>query len=54
MTYGQMEENASHGLYALWEHTRTPVYTAPVDNEEALQRRVVYVCQTISTSPGTF
>jgi hypothetical protein len=30
------------------------VYAAPVDNEEALHRRIVDACQTIGNYPGIF
>jgi hypothetical protein len=31
---------------------KTPVYAAPVDNEEALHHRTVDACQTILNCPG--
>jgi hypothetical protein len=37
--------------FYLWEHLRTLVYAAPVDNEEALEHHVVDVCQTIRQLP---
>jgi hypothetical protein len=33
---------------------RTLAYAAPVDNEEALHRRIVDACQTIHNCPGIF
>jgi hypothetical protein len=33
---------------------KTPVYAAPVDNEEALHHRIVDACQTIRNYPGIF
>jgi hypothetical protein len=38
----------------LWGHLNTPVYAAPVDNEEALHHRIVDACQTIRNCPGIF
>jgi hypothetical protein len=33
---------------------KTPVYAAPVDNEEALRHRIVDACQTIGIYPSIF
>jgi hypothetical protein len=33
--------------FYLWEHQKSLLYAAPVDNEEALHRRIVDACQTI-------
>jgi hypothetical protein len=38
--------------FYLWEHLKTLVYAAPVDNEEALHHRTVDACQTIRNCPG--
>jgi hypothetical protein len=35
-----------------WGHLKTPVYAAPVDNEEALHHRIMDACQTICNYPG--
>jgi hypothetical protein len=43
----------SLGFY-LWEHLTSPVYAAPVDNQEALHHLIVDVCQTIRNYPGIF
>jgi hypothetical protein len=43
----------SSGLWK-WEHLETLVYATPVDNEEALHRRIVDACQTILNYPGIF
>jgi hypothetical protein len=40
--------------FYLWEHLTTPVYVAPVDNQEALHHRIVDVCQTIRNYPDIF
>jgi hypothetical protein len=40
--------------FYLWGHLKSLVYAAPVDNEEALQRRVVDTCQTIRNYPDNF
>jgi hypothetical protein len=37
-----------------WGHLRTLLYAAPVDNEVALHRRTVDICQTISNCPAIF
>jgi hypothetical protein len=34
--------------------SKTFVYAAPVDNEEAFHHRIVDACQTIRTYPGIF
>jgi hypothetical protein len=34
--------------------SKTLVYTAPVDNKEALYHRIVEACQTICNCPGIF
>jgi hypothetical protein len=36
--------------FYLWKHLISLVYAAPVDNEEALNRRIVEACQTTPTS----
>jgi hypothetical protein len=38
--------------FYLWGHLNTLVCAAPVDNEEALHRHIVDVCQTIHTYPS--
>jgi hypothetical protein len=40
--------------FYLWEHLKTPVYAAPVDNEEAFHHRIVDACQTIRNYRGIF
>jgi hypothetical protein len=40
--------------FYLWGHLKTIVYAAPVDNEEALHRRIMDACQTIRNYPGIF
>jgi hypothetical protein len=40
--------------FYLWGHLKTLVYAAPVDNEEALHRRIMDACQTIRNCPGIF
>jgi hypothetical protein len=37
--------------FYLWEPLKTPVYAAPVDNEEALHHCIVDACQTICNYP---
>jgi hypothetical protein len=54
VTYRYIKEDPLHSLHALWEHIKTLVCTVPVNNEEALHRRIVDACQTIITSPGIF
>jgi hypothetical protein len=44
----------SPDLNPLWGHLKTLVYAAPVDNEEALHRRIVDACQTIPNCPSIF
>jgi hypothetical protein len=36
----------------MWGYLNTFLYAAPVDNEEALQHRIVDGCQTIRNYPG--
>jgi hypothetical protein len=40
--------------FHLWQHLKTLVYAAPVDNEKALHIRIVDACQTIRNYPGIF
>jgi hypothetical protein len=40
--------------FYLWGHLKTIVYTAPVDNERALHRRIVNACQTTRKYLGSF
>jgi hypothetical protein len=40
--------------FHLWEHLKSPVYAAPVDNEEALHHCIVGACQNIRLDPGIF
>jgi hypothetical protein len=37
-----------------WGHLRAFVYTAPVDNKEALHHHLVDACQTVCNYPGIF
>ena len=37
-----------------WRHSKTLVYSAPVENEEALHERMFDACQTIRNRPQTF
>jgi hypothetical protein len=43
----------SSGFY-LWEHQKILVYTAHIDNEEALHHRTVDACQIIRNYPDIF
>jgi hypothetical protein len=38
--------------FYLWGHLTTLMYAAPVDNEDALHRRIVDACQSIRNCPG--
>jgi hypothetical protein len=40
--------------FYLWGHLKTLVYAAPVDNEEALNHRIVDACQIIRNYPCNF
>jgi hypothetical protein len=40
--------------FCLWEHLKTLVYAAPVDNKEALHHRIVDACQTIRNYSDIF
>jgi hypothetical protein len=40
--------------FYLWEHLKTHLYTAPVDNKEALYHHVVDACQTICNYQSIF
>jgi hypothetical protein len=37
-----------------WRHSKTLLYSAPIENEEALHERVFDACQTIRNRPETF
>jgi hypothetical protein len=64
MTDGQVEGDPSawppcspdlNPLYFyLWGHLKTPVYAAPVDNQEAHHHPTVDASQTILIYPGIF
>jgi hypothetical protein len=40
--------------FYLWGHLKPLVYSAPVDNEEALRHCIVDACQAIRNCPGIF
>jgi hypothetical protein len=37
-----------------WRHSKTLVYSAPIENEEALHEPMFDACQTIRNRPETF
>jgi hypothetical protein len=37
-----------------WRHSKTLVYSDPIENEEALHGRMFDACQTIRNRPETF